>query len=235
MTSETITSGIYDTGSKGRVPSWNTSGDFRWKMSIDLLKEALLYISQNPRELDSVFKSQAILLELLNNDNKLQGDVIIGGSTPNLYGETCEAIKVLKGERNRSWDGKWIYMDPQNVVSPKTISKYDIPLMIYGDKLRLDSDLYSLLGFKRTEADEVDDIKKQIPQKQLDAYFESELKKRFGMTSADLLERIGSEEREQQNNIEETLQFPVANVRNWESLNKHAAEMLCYASPSIQR
>lgn len=234
IVSESIVTGIYDTGTKGRVPSWNSEGDFRWKMSLDLLKEALQYIGSHPSDINSIFKSQAILLELLNNDTKIHGDVIIGGSTPNLHGETCEAIKILKGQRSRNWDGRWIFTEPSKLVTPKEISKHDIPSSLYGNKLKLDSELFELLGFKKSEADEVDEIKKQIPQKQLDAYFESELKKRFGLSSADLFERISSGETNTASAASaETYPFPVANVRNWDSLAKHAAEMLCYASPTV--
>lgn len=230
LVSTDIVDGIYDTGTRGRQPSWSASGGLRWKMSIDLLKEALLYIQKHSTAQDSLFKSQAIIKELLQNDDKLSGDIIISGSTPNLNNETCEAIKILRGERFRDWSGRWLYTDSMELVGPRNISKHDIPTAIYGT-IKPDSVLFDLLGFKKTEADEADDIKKHISKAQLDAVFESELKERFGITSADLVVQFGSSNTQAVIETEEVYPFPVVPVKSWESLNKHAEEMLIYANP----
>ena len=47
LVSTDIVDGIYDTGTRGRQPSWSASGGLRWKMSLDLLKDALLYIQKH--------------------------------------------------------------------------------------------------------------------------------------------------------------------------------------------
>ncbi len=230
LVSDEILDGIYETGSKGRQPSWSTTGGLRWKLSLDLLKDALQYIQKHSTAQDAIFKSQAIIKVLIQNDDKLRGDVIISGSTPNLINETCEAIKVLKGERFRDWSGRWIYTESMELVSPRNISKHDIPTSIYGS-IKADSVLFELLGFKKTEADEAEDIKKTISKEQLDAVFESELKERFGITSADLVVQFGSGNAIAVVEYEETYPFPVVPVKSWESLNKHAEEMLIYANP----
>lgn len=231
LTGETITQGVYDNGTGGRKPEWWTLGEFKWKLSVDKAREAIKYISDHSTAKDSILKSQVLLRILFNNEAMLVGDVHIGGSTQDLHDETCELVKILRGERTRGWDGKWLFTEAGELVSPKNISKHEISGAIYG-KVKPDSDVYEILGFKKTEADEVENLKKTIPQKQLDAFFESELRQRFGITSIDLDEQFGSKATAQ-NHIEnnEIYSFPVVRVKNWETLKKHAAEMLCFADP----
>ena len=57
ITGDNIQSGTYDTGTSGRKPDWWTTGDFRWKFSIDALKDVLKYISAHPTAKDSILKS----------------------------------------------------------------------------------------------------------------------------------------------------------------------------------
>lgn len=231
VTGENIQTGTYDTGTRGRQPEWWTTGDFRWKFSADALKDVLKYISDHPTARDTMLKSQAIMKILITNESRLCGLVHIGGSSvPNLENEPCEMIHILRGERMRGWDGKWLFTESGEIVAPKTISKHDISTSIYG-RLRPDSCIYSLLGFKRTEADEVDDLKKTIPQERLEAFFESELKQRYGISSADLNERYGSAGQYESVEEEVKLPFPTLHVKSWDALRKHAAEMLIYADP----
>lgn len=126
-------SGTYETGSRGKQPEWWTTGDFRWKFSTDALKDVLKYISAHPSAKDSILKSQAIMKVLTVNESRLCGLVHIGGSTvPNKENEPCEMIHILRGERIWGWDGKWLYTESGELVSPKTISKHDINTSIYG-------------------------------------------------------------------------------------------------------
>lgn len=227
---ETETGGMYFIGGRGRQPEWWTSTDFRWKYSLDSLKEVLTYISAHPSANDSLLKSQAIMKSLAANEEKLLGVVHITGSTPNIENEPCELIHILRGDRTRGWDGKWIYTESGELVSPRSISKHDLSCDIYG-RIRPDSIIFELLGFKKTEDDEVAELKRSIPVDKLNALFESELRQRYGISSADLNERYGSggdySEQEEDNN----LPFPALNVKNWDALKKHAAEMLVYADP----
>lgn len=230
LTGDTIKDGIYETGKRGNQPTWWTPGEFCWKLSLDGINDVLKYISDKPNEKDSILKSQAIFKVLMNNETKLRGQVKIGGSTPNLEEETCDLIKTLRGEKTRGWNGKWLFTHSMELVSQKEVSKHDISTAVYG-KIKVDSDIYEMLGFRKTESDQVDDLKKQIPQEQLDAFFESELRQRFGISSSELTARFG--EKSQSTSIEEedSYSFPVVRVKNWESLKKHAAEMLTYADP----
>lgn len=230
---ENITQGQYYTGNAGKQPEWWTSDTFRWKLTIDSLKDAVKYISTHPRAKDSIIKSKTIFSIITENEYRLRGLLRIGGSIPNRENEPCEMIHTLRGFHG--WDGKWMFTESMELVAPKTVSKHDISTSIYG-KVKADSIVYEMLGFRKTEADEVDDIKKTMTSTQLDALFENELRHRFGLSAADLTEHFGSgtskfpgssSDYDDENNYE----FPVVRVKNWETLKKHAAEMLCFADP----
>lgn len=229
---EGITKGIYSTGARGKQPEWSTFGNFRWKLTIDYLQEALQYISEHPSASDSMVKSKTIFALLVENEERLCGTVYVGGNNPNLYDEPCDLVKVIRGEKLGTWNGKWLYTESQELVSHRDVSKYDISTMIYG-KVRQDSGIYELLGFKRTETDDVDELKKMVPQKQLDAYFEVELRRRYGITSADLDDkfRTATDNEQDGSAVENMLAFPSVRVKNWDALKKHVSEMLFYADP----
>lgn len=231
LVEENTTRGIYNTGMRGKQPEWWTIGDFRWKLSANALKDVLLYISANPTAKDTILKSQAIMKMLVNNEAHLCGRVNIGGYVvPNKENEPCEMIHILRGERMLGWNGKWIFTESGELVEPKTISKHDISTAYYG-RIKSDSIIFKLLGFKKTETDEVDDLKKLVPQEQLEAFFESELRQRYGISTADLNERYGFSNQFENAEEEIKLPFPTFHIRNWDALRKHAAEMLIYADP----
>lgn len=231
VTGEDQTNGPYDTGSnRGKQPEWWTSGDFRWKFSIEALQDVLKYISLSPNAKDSIIKSQTIMKVLTLNESRLSGLVhITGTKVPDKENEPCEMIHVLRGERTRDWDGKWLYTESVELVSPKTISKHEINTSIYG-MINPGSIINELIGFKKTDAEEVDELKKTVSVEKLEAFFESELKQRFGISTLELNERLRSSGYYE--SVEETkLPFPSRPVRSWEALKKHAVEMLVYADP----
>lgn len=223
--------GIYETGSRGKQPEWWTTGDFRWKLSAYALKDVLSYISAHPTAKDSILKSQAVMKLLFLNEKRLCGIVHISGTTiANKENEPCEMIHIIRGERSFGWSGKWIFTQSGELVSPRQIFKHDISTDIYG-RVDFRSVVFDLIGFKRTEADEIDDLKKTVPQEKLEAFFESELRKRYGISTADLNERYGSSAMCESSPDEERLPFPKYDVRSWDALRKHAAEMLIFADP----
>lgn len=231
---ENAVSGQYYTGNPGKQPDWWTTGTFRWMLTIESLKEAVKYISTHPNAKDSIIKSKTIFALIMENEPKLRGLLHIGGATPNRDNEPCEMIRNLTGGIY-GWNGKWIYSESLELLAPKTISKHEISTSIYG-KIKPDSIVYDLLGFKKTESDEIDDLKKTMTTAQLDALFENELKQRFGLSASDLAAHFEGAIRSTtyQNNIDDDefdYAFPVARVKNWETLKKHAAEMLCFADP----
>ena len=144
--------GEYYTGNPGRQPEWRTTGDFRWKLGIDKLEEALLYISQHAKAKDALIKSQVIFKTLQENMSRLVGTVYIGGGTPNKYDEPADVIHTLNRDgfnwRFSDWNGKWLYTESGELVSHKAISKHDLNKALYG-KVSLDSNLYDILGFKK--------------------------------------------------------------------------------------
>ena len=229
LVGEKSTNGVYETGYRGRQPEWYTTGDFRWYLSIDAIDKALQYISRHPCAKDSIVKSQTIFKILQQNESKLSGTVYISGATPNLINETCELLKYLRGDRRLDWDGRWLFTESNEVVSPRSISKHDLCQSYYG-RINPNSSIYELLGFKKSESDEIDELKKIVTQRQLDALFEEELKTRFGISSQDLEKKFPVESRNLPD-IDEEFEFPVVKVKNWDSLKKHVAEMLVYANP----
>ena len=235
LINEGITSGQYLTGRPGKQPDWWTPGDLRWKLSVEYIKDALRYISKHPTAKDSVSKSITIFHLLLQNESKLVGRWCVGGSNiPNKENETCDLIKILRRETLFDWDGKWLYTVGGELVSPDMVSRHEISSKYF--KSKTDTVVCELLGFKKTEKDELEALKKTIPSDKLEALIDYELRKRFGLG----LEEIGTvggsvigttEDGLKRGDTEEVYPFPVARVKNWDTLRKHAAEMLCYADP----
>ena len=243
ITGDAKTWGEYYTGNPGRQPEWRTSGAFRWKLGIDKLEDALLYISQHPKAKDSLIKSQVIFKTLQENISRLSGDVYIGGSSiANKYDEPAEVIHTLNQEgfnwRLSDWNGKWLYTESQELVSHKAISKHDLNKALYG-KVSLDSNLYDLLGFKKGKIDQHEAIVKDydaLPDEKKQSYFEIELERRFHITPEQLSREFGGisqQEGASGQAEEDEFEFPTGTVKNWEALKKHAAQILSYASPTV--
>ena len=232
LINETINKGLYDTGRPGRQPSWWTYGGFCWKLSIESIKDVLRYISKNPTAKDSPSKSYTIFKLLMQNEVKLVGTLHIDKPTiPNKENESCDLIRILRGEMLFDWDGKWIYTSGGELVSPKMVSRHEIASKY---KIKDESIVYELLGFKKTALDDIDDLKKSIPTDKLDALLEHELRVRFGIGIEDIRDRLGETNDDDDDGDDpygEVYEFPTARVKNWDALRKHAAEMLCYADP----
>ena len=234
--------GKYNTSNSGRQPEWRTWGDFRWKLSIDKIEEALLYISRHPAEKDAVIKSQTIFRILQENVSRLVGTVHIGGSSiPDKENEPAEIVKILNGGGsyilsgwNGSWSGKWLYTESMQLVSHKEISKHELNKALYG-KVSLDSNLYELLGFKKGKIDQYEAMVKDydtLPEDKKRSYFAIELERRFGITPEQLSATYGAKGNQgNEHQEEEEFEFPSGEVRNWEALKKHAVQILSYANP----
>jgi hypothetical protein len=234
------TCGEYHTGNQGRQPEWHTDSNFRWKLSLDHLDNVLQYISLHPQEADSKEKSSFIFHFLLNHENMLQGTVYIGGSTPDIKNAYSEIVSELRSGKTKyfgyKWDGRWLFNQSGDLVYQKDISKYDLNVQLYGE-VRENSKLYDILGFaknqeeKRIEAEQELD---RLSEETKDRFFETELYRRYGIKIADLEKSLGSS---QSNEYSESyssgnnFEFPSSKVRNWDSLRKHAAEVLVYANP----
>lgn len=241
---ENRTNGEYYTGKPGRQPEWNTYNGFRWKLTLDKLDEVLEYISFHPRAADSMAKSSFIFKFLMKNVSKLHGDVYVGGSAPNIRGTVSDIVTTLRkdGPKHKyygsSWNGKWLYTESLEIVAQSEITKRELNPQLYGDVIP-DCELYEILGFGKSEADHLEAAAKdydRLSEEQKNQYFEIELQRRFGITVTDLEENFGSNAGNSDSRkpavAEDIYEFPSLRVRNWDSLRKHAAEVLCFASPT---
>ena len=236
------TSGEYYTGRQGKQPGWNTYDSFRWKLSLDKIESVLEYISDHPKAADSMAKSSFIFRFLQNHENCLTGTVYIGGSTPNLNGAYSDIVTLLRqdGPKHKyygmKWTGQWLFTESGELVSQKEITKRELHPHLYGE-VRLDSKLYEILGFAKSQEDALEEAEKdydRLSDETKNQFFEIELQRRYGISVTDLDESFGegaAERKAGKPKREESYEFPSSKVRNWDSLKKHAAEVLCFASP----
>ena len=237
------TNGEYYTGNPGRQPEWNTYHSFRWKLSIDKLDEVLEYISSHPKAADSMAKSSFIFRFLQNNESLLSGSVYIGGSHSNIPDTFSEIVTKLRQDGPKyqyygmRWNGKWLFTESGELVSQKEINKRDLNTQLYGD-VKPESELYEILGFAKSEEDQLEEAAKdydQLDDETKEQFLEIELRRRYGISITDLEENYGVNAVGRTSNTiytqQDIFEFPSARVKNWDSLRKHAAEVLVYAAP----
>ena len=237
------TNGEYYTGNPGRQPEWTTYQNFRWKLSLDKLDAVLEYISSHPKSPDSMAKSSFIFRFLQNHENMLFGTVYVGGSSPNIPNTYSDIVIKLRqdGPKHQyygmKWNGKWLFTESGELVSQKEITKRNLHPQLYGD-VRPESNLYEFLGFAKSEEDQLEEAAKdydQLDDETKEQFFEIELRRRFGISITDLEESYGSgavgSGSTSTYTPQDTFEFPSARVKNWDSLRKHAAEVLVFASP----
>lgn len=234
----TETWGQYQTGNSGRQPEWRTDGNFLWKLSIDRVEKALTYISDHPKSGDSMAKSQVIFKILQENADRLTGTVWFSGNLlPDKYNEHSEIIHILNNDGSQykfhNWNGKWLYTESWQLVSHKEISKHDLNKTLYG-KVSLDSELYDVLGFRKSQIDRYEEVVKDydtLPDEKKRSFFAIELERRYGITPEQLNETYGESQNEKPSPSYDHYEFPAVMVKNWDALRKHAAQILSYASP----
>ena len=246
--------GEYPTANQGKNPSWKTHGTFRWKLTLNKLDYVLAYISNHPDANDSRAKSSLIFRFLQQNEERLLGDVIIGGELePNKIGVFSEIVTTLKkgkitniwdGKNLVSWNGKWLFTKDSKLVSPKEISRRDLDTRLYGN-INWDSKLYNYLEFKKDPIEDVKEDYDRLPTEKKDQYFEIEFQRRYGVSVSEIdmnriLEgkvpagytRYPSTPSTPSTDESSFYEFPSSSVKNWDALRKHVAEVLCYASPT---
>lgn len=220
------TSGQLETPGRGKNPTWEAMGNFRWKLTIEYLEKALDYIENNPDDEQSQIKSRTILRILCQNEKYLCGELkTTGRSVPEQYKgvQFCEMIQILQRKKI-----KWLYSEDDEWVAPSNVSKYSLKKSVYGT-VSTSSKVYNILGFRQTEDDLVFSVQQNNTQAQLDAYLEAELKRRFNISLTDLSQRrLNLVAKSDQTT---SADFPSYNVKSWESLNRHAEEMIVYAEP----
>lgn len=242
VTHDRETAGEYYSGKSGRQPQWNTYGDFKWKLDFDRIDEVLEYISKNPSAPDSMAKSQAIFRLLQENESSLEGKVYIDGSVPNIDPAYSEIITTLTQGRTRyyrysDWNGKWLYTESGELVAAGDISKSELNKSLYGNP-KAESSLYRILGFKKDATDKWEETIKDydlLSEEKKQSFFELELQRRYGISDADLKAQYGTSSGTHGGSetipVEPEPEFPTAQVKNWDSLKKHATEMFAFARP----
>ena len=139
----------------------------------------------------------------------------------------------------RLMDPDWISPKEQIAIINKHVMKNDtLNPQLYGDVVP-DCNLYDILGFKKSKVDHLEAAEKdydKLSEEQKNQYFEIELQRRFGISVTDLEENFGSSVGNGGSKKtvipEDIYEFPSSRVKNWDSLRKHAAEVLCFASPT---
>ena len=237
------TTGEYYTGKPGRQPEWTTYQSFRWKLSLDRLDAVLEYISSHPKTADSMAKSSFIFRFLQKHENMLSGTVYVGGSTPNITNTYSDIVTKLRQDGPQyqyygmKWNGKWLFTESGELVSQKEITKRDLHPQLYGE-VRPESNLYEILGFAKSEEDQLEEAAKdydQLDNETKEYFFEIELRRRYNISISDLEESYGAGVMDNSATPDyipqTTFEFPSAKVKSWDSLRKHAAEVLVFASP----
>lgn len=233
---------------------WISSKDFSWKLSLYRIDKALNYIFEHPNAPDARSKSKTILSILIENEYKLKGDISFhtAGRISTTNDEPCELIRILRGDAlwttgtyeikldsraslkiqlnslPRNWNGKWLLDKNKKWVAPWEITQSELDSSTYGD-IKLNSPVYTLLGFKKLSAVDLDKWRSSIPPEQFEALFEAEVQKRFGARSSTEIEKF--KPLWEQRSLTSKQDFPTARIKNWNYLRKHVAEVLCYAHP----
>lgn len=207
---------------------WRAVGEYCPELSVDALKDNLLFISMFKDWKLAKRKSAEILKLLLIVAYKLRGQRYKRKTNP--YLSEVEYNNVLTDIRQRNW----LYNADMELVSPKDISKYELSYDIYGDVS--DKYDYSILGFVEKKADE----KREFIQKvnSLDEESQRELvlqlARNLGLTISedDNLESDDSSKSEYFNpNDWEDDEFPERKVNNPDYLIRHVKEQFFCADP----
>lgn len=223
-------SGYVSEGS-GRPTKWCTEGLFRRNLSIDKLQEAISYIAHHADDNNSIIKSSIIFKIVQQNIGRLTGILTKGtASRSETFNEKARIINILSSSAS-----VWLYDTDCNVLPACKLTKLDLNTDIYGT-VDAYSRIYDLLEFKKTQEDDEEDIVKEydsLSSKKKNIFFETELLRRFNLTASDLEKVIvsGSKNNSQGEEYTDDFEFPVVEVKNWDALRKHAAQILTYSAP----
>lgn len=226
-------SGYSDYDHDGRFISWNSYSEYSPLFDIDGIKSVLVYISKNSKTTDAIQKSKIIFDILKKNENKLSG-VLYVSRNENRDNDCCTVVKILKGDIYSSdWNGKWLYTSELELVSQKGISKRALNVDLYG-QIDYDSELYEILGFKKTPEDEMDLSEKEYDlltgDKQRD-FLEIALRRNYNISTDELKQIIRESSVRTAVPRDITYDFPSQSVKNWDTLKKHVTQMFAWAVP----
>jgi hypothetical protein len=139
--------------------SWNDGnakcsnlGDFKRRLTILKLREALDFIDKDAGD-SAKAKSGLIFNLLLNVQNRLKGrwkKSVMSNSED----DVADIVKILR-------EREWLFSNDEFLYMPSEISRYDLDTELYG-AVDETCEIYDILGFTKTEADDFEDISLKI-------------------------------------------------------------------------
>lgn len=141
---------------------WRDIGDFRSSLTFTQIEEVLDFIKKNPTSDAAKEKSRIIMRLLLYTEKHLEGEIIKGKTRKERESAKAQIVERLTDGRRSYYSyvssrPRWLFDKDGNLVNPAEISKYDLDTKIYG-KLKPNSNIYNILGFKYTEEDAQEDF-----------------------------------------------------------------------------
>ena len=145
-------------GGPGKPADCSDIGDFRKILYFYNLEDVLEYIRKYSTvkltEIKAKQKSKIIFYLLKNVEKHLQGVWQYGKANPENIKGVSRVVECLKSK-------KWLFNKNGSIVSPSEISRYDLDMDIYG-KVDEKSNIYEVLGFKKTEQDKQSELVREI-------------------------------------------------------------------------
>lgn len=199
----------------GRPSRWYVDSDFRPKLSISGLEEALSFIYRAPNLFASVRKSIYILRTLFAYKDHLQGECV-HQTEHTRHSSVADIITIL-----RETSVPWLFDRNGEPITTKGVH-WDNLSDDYGP-LPLYSNVYTLLGFSETEAQKRERLRQHfdsiIPQDQRRDFLNIVSQDLLGR-SFDELETLVEEDAKRSKFV-----FPTRTIPNWDRLRAHAKEV----------
>ena len=223
-----VKEGIRHDGGPG-YEYWTALGEYCPRISIDGLEKNLEYI-QNCYEDDLAKEKSAEILKLvLSISRKLRGTVRHRKINPYDQEEESFSLRLLQRYQ-------WLYNKDEEICSITDMSKHDLNTGIYGELIK-DKESYKQLGFIETQADNFEQTFEMVDSlgKKDKSILLKLLARQLGMNVTDKVEKNQLEEDNENGvfiaNNWESIEFPVREVINMESLVEHVRQQFFCADP----
>lgn len=141
---------------------WRDEGDFRSNLTFSNIEEVLDFIKKNPYSDVAKEKSRIIMRLLFYAEKHLEGEIIKGKTRKERESDKSQIVKILTHGHGPHYYyaqscPRWLFDKNGKLANPADISKYDLDPKIYGD-VKINSKVYSILGFSFTEEEEQEDF-----------------------------------------------------------------------------
>jgi hypothetical protein len=160
--------GIINKGHNGYYENGYSSrniGDFKKQLDFNYIDAVLHYINQNSNDDKSRKKSQIIFCWLKMMERNLSGEWQYGDRKPEIKTDVSNIVKKLTNNM------KWLYTDAGKLVKPSEIMRSELDVSIYGE-VDKKSEIYNILGFKKTE----DENKEELIKSFIENHSEQDIK-----------------------------------------------------------